>query len=269
MTDPNAQFIGSIPAAYDRYLGPVLFDPYADDLVARLPLSAATAVLELACGTGILTARLRRAMPAAAPLTATDLNEPMLTHARAKVSLSGITWRAADAQELPFPDRGFDVVACQFGLMFFPDKASALKEARRVLRRGGFLGFNVWASLAENPLGRIARDTIARFFTSDPPTFYDVPFGFHDETVLRGLLKAGRFEVIAFERVTLEARSPAAIEVARGLVTGNPTLVPVTERATAPVDEVIQAVADDLAAVGGTAPFRVPMQALVVVGRAV
>ncbi len=269
MTDRNVEFTGSIPIAYDRYLGPMLFEPYATDLADRLSSVPMAAVLEVAAGTGILTARLRRAMPPTATLTATDLNEPMLDFARAKMPGLGITWQPADAQELPFRDTSFDIVACQFGIMFVPDKARAFLEARRVLRPHGHLVFNVWLSLADNPVGRIAHDTIGRFFSSDPPTFYEVPFGFHDESLIRQLLLAADFDVVSCHRVALEARSPSALDAARGLVTGNPILLAVTERATAPAEEIIQAVAASLAAEGGAAPFRLPMRALVVVARAV
>jgi ubiquinone/menaquinone biosynthesis C-methylase UbiE len=269
MIDQNVQFTGSIPGAYDRYLGPLLFEPYADDLVARLRSMPMAAVLELAAGTGILTARLRQAMPASAALTATDLNEAMLGFARAKLPEQGITWQLADAQDLPFPDASFDAVACQFGIMFVPDKARAFREARRVLRPRGQLAFNVWQSLAENPLARIARDTIGQFFSSDPPTFYDVPFSFSDEPLIRELLQAAHFELVGCHQVALEARSPSADDAARGLVTGNPIVLAVTERATAPAEEIIRAVAAALAARGGAAPLRLPMRALVVQARAV
>lgn len=263
MADQNVQFTGSVPAAYDRYLGPMLFEPYAADLVGRLQLSTAANVLELAAGSGILTARLRRALPATAALTATDLNAAMLAYARAKMPDAAITWQPADARELPFPDGAFDLVACQFGFMFVPDKLRAYREARRVLRPGGELAFSVWCSLAGNPVGRIARDTIAEFFASDPPTFYDVPFGFHDVSLIVGVLHAAGFEVASQERVTLEARSASAGDAARGLVTGNPVVLAIEERATAPVDDIVGAVAARLAAAGGAAPLRLPMSALV------
>jgi ubiquinone/menaquinone biosynthesis C-methylase UbiE len=268
MTDRNAQFTGSIPAAYDRFLGPMLFAPYADDLIARLTVPPSTAVLELACGTGILTGRLRRALPVSVSLTATDLNEPMLAYARTQVDDAGITWQTADAESLPFPAATFDAVACQFGLMFVPDKSRAFGEVRRALRPQGQFIFSVWLSLAENPLCLIARDTIARYFTSDPPTFYEVPFGFHDEANIRGLLKAASFEAVSCERVVLEARSPSSHDAARGLVTGNPVLLDIMERATASPEEIIHAVAAALAAVGGSTPFHLPMRALVVSARA-
>jgi SAM-dependent methyltransferase len=260
MTDQNAQFTGSIPAAYDALLGPMLFAPYAADLAARLRVPRAAAVLEVACGTGILTNQLRRALPAPATLTATDLNEPMLAHARARVPDAGITWQPADAQDLPFPDSAFDAVVCQFGMMFVPDKARAFGEVRRVLRPQGQFAFNVWSDLAENPVGRIARETIARYFTGDPPTFYEVPFSLHD---------ASYFEVVSCERVELEARSATAQDAARGLVMGNPILRDVVERASAGPEEIVQAVAAALSAAGGAAPLRLPMRALVCIARAV
>lgn len=268
MTDRNAQFTGSIPVAYDRDLGPLLFEPYAEDLVSRLDCGTRSSVLEIAAGTGIVTARLRRALPAAAAFTATDLNPAMLDFARAKIREPGIEWRQADAQALPFPDAAFDAVACQFGVMFVPDKARAFREARRVLRPGGHFAFNLWLSLAENPVGRIARDTVAKFFAPGAPIFYDVPWGFHDESLVRELLRAARFDVASCERVELEGRSPSALDAARGLVTGTPIFSAVTESATAPADEIIRAVAENLAAEGGAAPLRLPMRALVVIARA-
>ena len=268
MTDRSAQFTGSIPAAYDRYLGPMLFEPYAADLVARLAVPPKAAVLELACGTGILTQRLRRALPVTATLTATDLNEPMVAYARGKMPNAPVTWQQADAQLLPFPDAGFEAVACQFGVMFVPDKARAFSEVRRVLKPNGLFAFNVWESLDENSFGRIARDTIDRYFTSDPPTFYDVPFGFHDVPQIRGLLRAARLNVVSCDAVELEAKSPSAQDAALGLVTGNPVILDVTERATAPAEEIVAAVAQALAAEGGDTPLRLPMRALVFLAQA-
>jgi ubiquinone/menaquinone biosynthesis C-methylase UbiE len=268
MPESSVAFVGSIPAAYDRYLGPMLFEPYAADLVARLAAEPVRDVLEIAAGTGMLTARLRGSLPPSAKLTATDLNAPMLEHARTKLRDPAIAWQTADAQALPFANAAFDAVACQFGLMFMPDKALAFREARRVLRDGGRFAFNVWLSLDENPVGRIAHATIAAFFPSNPPTFYEVPFGFHDETRIRELLSAARFDPVRCERVIFEAHSPSARDAARGLVLGNPVLLAIQERAAAPVDAIVDAVAEALAAEGGGAPFRAPMSALVFVCRA-
>ncbi|MDH5284102.1 MAG: methyltransferase domain-containing protein, partial [Gemmatimonadota bacterium] len=257
------------PEYYDRYLGPLLFAPYARDLVGRLPRLTAGPVLEVACGTGIVTDHLRKALPAGMAIVATDLNEPMLTYARAARPLgAGVEWRPADAQALPFPDAAFEAIVCQFGLMFVPDKAAALQEARRVLKRGGMLAFNVWAAFPQNPIGRIADQLISSYFPDDPPTFYRVPFGLDDEAGLREMLTASGFEVVAAERVTLMATSPSATDAAQGLVFGNPVQLAIQERGTVPPATIAASLADALAAVGGSAPFSAPMCALVFVARA-
>jgi len=156
MTDEHAKFSGSIPAAYDRYLGPVLFQPYAEDLAARLRLTRSSSVLELACGTGILTRVLRTHFPSTVKLVATDLNEPMYRQAADKFRKGEkVRWLQANACDLPFEDQKFDAVVCQFGIMFVPDKALAAREVYRVLKRGGIFLFNVWDALNYNKLPQI------------------------------------------------------------------------------------------------------------------
>jgi SAM-dependent methyltransferase len=270
VNESNAQFVGSIPEHYDRFLGPMLFEPYAADLVNRLRVPAAGRVLEVACGTGIVTKRLRAALPPDATLVATDLNEPMIAYARVARGLgSGVEWRQADAQALPFTEAAFDAVVCQFGLMFVPDKGLALREAHRVLTPGGVLAFNVWGAFEYNPVGRIAHTVITGFFPTDPPTFYQIPFGLDDEPGLQRLLADARFEVTDIGRVTLEARAASATDAARGLVMGNPVVLAIEARGSAEPEAIITALATALTAVGGAAPFRVPMCALVVLARAV
>ncbi|HQR17818.1 MAG TPA: methyltransferase domain-containing protein [Gemmatimonadales bacterium] len=268
MAEANAQFVGSIPEHYDRSLGPMFFEPYAADLVGRLRVPPGGRVLEVACGTGIVTARLRKALPPDATLVATDLNEPMIAFAKTARSLGGtVEWQTADAQSLPFPDASFDAVVCQFGLMFVPDKALALREAHRVLKPGGVLAFSVWQDLDANPVGRIAHTVISGFFPTDPPTFYLVPFGMDDEPLLRRLVTEAGFQVTTLDRVKLEARSPSATEAARGLVLGNPVYGAIEARGTAKPDVIMAAVAAALAEAGGSAPLRLPMGAIVVVAR--
>ena len=270
MTDLNAQFAGTIPATYDRCLGPLLFEPYARDFVSRLPWDQYQDVLELAAGTGILTHHLRRALPARANLTATDLNPDMLAIAQAKYpNLPRVAWRQADAQALPFPDASFDAVACQFGIMFFPDKPAACRDIRRVLKRGGLFAFSVWDSLDHNPLGAIARSTVNRFFTADPPTFYDVPYGFANPPLLREWLVQAALEVLSMDSVAQVNQSPSAYAAAEGIIAGNPALISIQERATAPADLIVRAAAEELGARYGHAPCRLPMRALVITARAV
>jgi ubiquinone/menaquinone biosynthesis C-methylase UbiE len=268
MTDANAAFAGSIPERYDEYLGPLFFEPYAVDLAARLRLDAGDALLELACGTGIVTRHLVAGLPRGASLTATDLNEAMLAIAQKKIDhTEPVTWQAADACALPFGDDWFDAVVCQFGLMFFPDKPLALREAHRVLHPGGSLLFNVWDSFAENPLGRIAHDVIARFFTSDPPGFYNVPFGMSDVGAIETMLHDAGFAFVEAETKAVTARSVSAHHAATGLVTGTPVVHAIHDRATASPEAIIAAVSTALAAEGGEAPLALPMRAHIFTAR--
>src|SRR5438093_3635799 len=143
MAGSDTKFVGSIPEKYDKHLGPFLFEPYAADFVRRVVFPKGCRVLELACGTGILTRKILESLPGDGWLTATDLNEPMLAHVRGRLkSDPRLEWRTADASKLPFPDDSFHRVVCQFGVMFFPDKLVALQEARRVLKPGGEFAFN-------------------------------------------------------------------------------------------------------------------------------
>lgn len=269
MDNKNAQFAGSIPAAYDRYLGPIFFQQYAEDLAARLVVEPNSSVLELACGTGILTRKLRDRLPASVKLVATDLNEPMFRNAAAKFQeTEAVEWKQADACNLPFGDRSFDAVVCQFGIMFVPDKALSAREAHRVLKPGGVFLFNVWDSLEQNPLGRIPHETIASFFDKDPPTFYQVPFGYHDHAEIRRVLEEAGFGDVRLEVVDKIATGSTPQDAAIGLVHGNPVAVAITERDPSLLPVITKAVAEALAKNLGETDIRAPMRAIVVEARA-
>ncbi len=265
----NAAFAGTIPEHYEAGLGPVIFVPYADDLARRIAARVTTGhLLETACGTGLLTRRLDALLARAVRITATDLNEGMLAHARSKVAPSErLDWQTADAAALPFAPETFDAVACQFGLMFVPDKAMAFREARRVLLAGGQFFFSVWCRIEENPFARIAHATIGSFFASNPPTFYQVPFGFHDPKAIASHLRDSRFGEVSIERVDVEVVSPSARDFARGLVEGNPIVNAIREAAL-PFGKIVDAVTAALVAEGGDAPFRSTTSALVCSARA-
>jgi SAM-dependent methyltransferase len=261
--DPNIIFEGSIPENYDRYLGPAFFEPFAIDIAARLQGEQPKNVLELACGTGTLTRRLRDSLAPAARLVATDLNPGMLAFAQGKFgAIENLEWQVADASALPFSDGSFDAVVCQFGLMFVPDKESAMRECYRILGSGGVFLFNVWDSMEHNPFGWIAHKTIATFFEYDPPNFYELPFGFYDADLIRGLLQRAGFMAIEASLVTLPCRSPSAAEFAIGLIRGNPVATAIEERGVDP-DEVIRSVGQEIAERYGAAPVESTMQAFV------
>lgn len=268
MKDEHAQFSGSIPATYDRHLGPMLFQPYAENLAARLPVAKNGSVLELACGTGILTRALRTHLPSTVKLTATDLNEPMFRHAAAKFRKDEtVQWLQADACSLPFGDRMFDAVVCQFGIMFVPDKALAAREAHRVLKSGGLFLFNVWDAMEHNELGQLTHQTIASYFDKDPPTFYEIPFGYHDQDEIKRVLKEARFQEIKTEVVAKVGAANRAEDAATGLVQGNPVAVAIAERDPSLLPVINKAVAQAIAGRFGETDIRAPMRAIVVEAR--
>lgn len=264
----NLSFVGSIPDNYDRYLGPSHFEPFAHDLASRVAGARPQgAVLEIACGTGIVTKRLRARLPSSVRLVATDLNQPMLDYARAKLADASIEWQQADAMALPFGASSFGAVVCGFGVMFMPDKSVAFRESRRVLTNGGPFVFNVWDGFDGNECSHIAHQTICTFFGGDEPTFMKIPFGFNDRDLIGRLLSGSGFDRLEIEPVTIVTSSPSARDYATGVIRGTPNSHEIKQRGI-PLDEVIEAVTNALAPVFGDKPFRADRRALVVTARA-
>lgn len=208
-TNVDRSFAGSIPRLYQEVLVPLIFDPYASDLAARARASEPSALLEIGAGTGVVTRELARVLPDDASIIATDLNQPMIDHAASIGTARPVQWRQADAMQLPFPDDSFDMVVCQFGVMFFPDKVAAFAEARRVLRPGGVLLFNVWDRIETNEFADLATTALGALFPSDPPRFLArTPYGYHDRTQIACDLERGGFATPAAID-TVQARSRA------------------------------------------------------------
>jgi len=198
-----ASFAGEIPVHYDRGLGPVLFHDFGDQMAVRAAAQAPSDVLELAGGTGIVSRRLRDRLPAAARLTVTDLAAPMLDVARSKFAAEeAVTFQTADACALPFADGAFDLAVCQFGVMFFPDKAKGFAEAFRVLRPGGRYLFSAWDAQPHNPMSIVTQRAVDRLLPDDPPRFYDVPFSYQEDL----LDPTGRTVTISFRKLFLPQR---------------------------------------------------------------
>lgn len=186
-------FAGSIPELYDTYLVPLIFEPYAADIVARLASRPLTRVLEIAAGTGVVTRAMASTLPESVFIVATDLNQPMIDRASTIGTRRAVEWRQADAMQLPFQDGTFDAVVSQFGVMFFPEKARAYSEAHRVLKPGGVFLFNVWDRIEENEFASTVTTALATLFPADPPRFLArTPHGYYDhETIERDLVKGG------------------------------------------------------------------------------
>jgi ubiquinone/menaquinone biosynthesis C-methylase UbiE len=230
--DAERRWSESMPAAYEQYLVPVVFRPFAEDLAARAAALQPRRVLELAAGTGVLTSGLIAAAPSA-EVTATDLNEAMVALGSARVP--GAVWQQADAQRLPFPDQGFDLVVCQFGVMFFPDRVAAYTEIRRVLAPGGRFLFNTWGPLGTHAFGAALQAGLERAFPVDPPRFLPtVPHGYADPAVVAADLVAAGFAVEEERELTLEGRAATAADVAIGFLTGTPVRAAVEERGDGP-----------------------------------
>ena len=243
----HVSFAGSIPEEYDRGLGPVIFAGYASDMARRAASLAPVHVLELAAGTGIVTRQLRDRLPAETNLTATDLNPPMLDVARRKFAPGErVTFATADAMSLPFADAAFDAVVCQFGVMFFPDKARAYNEVHRVLAPGGRYLFSVWDSHRHNPYGRIAHEVVSGFFPENPPQFYHMPFHYHAiDPIKEALLDAG-FSDIRIHVMPLAAGTMDIAAFARGLVHGNPTIDEIHKRGSIDPERIVHALTEAL-----------------------
>jgi SAM-dependent methyltransferase len=268
MVDTARHFGGSMPEYYDRIMGPAQFERFADDLVRRLPAQPGGAVLELACGTGIVTQRLRQQLGGSVRLVATDISEAMLHYARAKVG-GDIEWRTADAAALPFTDREFGAAVCAFGVMFVPDKERLFAEARRVLREGGVLVFNVWDGLENNAHGRAADEALGELFPNDPSMKSGaMPYEFNDRTRIASILERAGFARPRTEAVRLQCGAPSAREFATGQLRGTPRGALIEQRG-AKLDGVIERLAQKLARIGGSEPFVYTAQALVVEARAV
>lgn len=261
MSEQAARFVGSIPENYDRGLGPYVFDEYAADLSRRVADLQPRSVLELAAGTGIVTRKLRDSLAENCDLLASDLNPQMLDVAKAKFrSNESVRFAQADAMDLDFGGAIFDVVVCQFGVMFFPDKRHSYTEVHRVLNSQGSYIFNVWDSWDANPFAQITHEVVAHIFPDDPPGFYKVPFGYHNaDEILQSLSQAG-FAQVNIESLSLKSRIPSADDFAKGLVFGNPLYEEIVMRGGDP-QEVCTAVAK---AIDQQLGRDMPLKALIV-----
>ena len=211
MLETDKIFAGSIPENYDRYMVPLIFEPFAADLARRAASFSPGAVLEIAAGTGVVTRALAPKLSPGATYTVTDLNQPMLDYAAARQPPdSRIEWRQADALALPFEDAAFDLVFCQFGVMFFPDRISGYREAKRVLKPGGHFLFNVWDRIEENVFANDVTNALAEMFPDDPPRFLArTPHGYHDTALIRREVEEAGFSDVAIETRKERSRAPS------------------------------------------------------------
>lgn len=256
-------FGDEVARLYERYLVPLIFEPYAELTAQHLARRPATRVLEIACGTGVLTRALAVWLPASVSITATDLSPAMLEQAKQIGTCRGVTWQHADALALPFPNASFDVVVCEFGVMFFPDKPRAFAEARRVLTPEGMFAFSVWDRIEENEFADVVTQAMESVFPEDPPTFMRrTPHGYFDRlTIERDLAAAGFPSPFAFETIAARSRADSPRIPAIAICLGTPLRNEIEARDPSRLADATDAAARALAARFGQREIEGKMQA--------
>jgi len=240
-------FVGSVPEIYERFLVPLIFESYAQDLAARLAAVKPRRVLETAAGTGALTRVIAARLAPDARLVATDFNQPMIDQAQMRLSDDQIEWKQADALALPFADEHFDAMVCQFGVMFFSDKVRAYEEAHRVLRPGGHLLFNVWDTISANEFADVVTQALELLFREDPPRFLArTPHGYNDVLRIQQELSVARFSNISCDAVEMVSKASSPRDPAVAYCQGTPLRNEIESRDPTRLEEATKFAADAL-----------------------
>jgi ubiquinone/menaquinone biosynthesis C-methylase UbiE len=202
---------GKPPVNYERFFVPAIGEPLATDLIRLAALRPSERVLDVACGTGVVARLASQLVGASGTVAGLDANPGMLAVARSATPPGmPIEWHEASAEAMPFPDTSFDVVLCQMGLEFVPDKDAALREMRRVLVRGGRLILNV---PGPTPLlFNIMREALARHVGAEAAGFVDHVFSLHDTAEIQDLISGAGFHDVSVQSDTKSLRLPAPEE---------------------------------------------------------
>ncbi len=240
MSDSDKDFVGSIPEIYDDYLVPLIFESYARDIAVRVATINPATILETAAGSGVVAREVIEVLSEHSQYTVTDLNQPMLDHAAAKQVVDArLQWKQADALDLPFDDSSFDVVVCQFGVMFYPDRVQGFSEARRVLKSGGTLIFNVWDRIEENEFADVVTAAAATVFPDNPPMFMSrTPHGYYDESIIRADLTEAGFGGVEYEALDAISSAPSPRHPAIAYCQGTPLRNEIEQRDASRLHEV-------------------------------
>ena len=262
MEKTDTVFSPSIAALYEQHLLPLLFTPYALDLAGRLQTPTDAALLEIAAGTGAVTRILQTQQPQSVSITATDLNPGMLEVATECVKQQNVRFLVADAQSLPFPDKTFDAVLCQFGVMFFPDRIAAYKETLRVLKAGGTFLFNVWDHIEKNGLTFEVSRATKHGTAQDTPGFLERgPFGYADVNLIRSDLETAGFTHVSCDTVEKIGHTPSPREAVEGLCHGSPLRAEIYAHGEELAATRIRAAVEAISKRYGTGPIAAGMSA--------
>ncbi len=259
-------FSGSVAENYDRHMVPLIFEPYAADMARRAASLSPSADLEIAAGTGVVTRALAPRLSPGASYVVTDLNQPRLDYAASRQGPDNrIKWRQADALALPFENASFDLVCCQFGAMFFPDRPAAYREARRVLKPGGHFLFNVWDRIEENVFADEVTNALARIFPDDPPRFMArTPHGYHDTALIRSDLEKAGFSRVVIETRAEQSRAASPRIAAVAYCQGTPLRNEIQARDAGKLEFATDCAASAIAARHGNGEVAAKIQAHIV-----
>jgi ubiquinone/menaquinone biosynthesis C-methylase UbiE len=256
-------FTGSVPANYDKYLGPMFFEPYARDVADLIDPSVVRNALEVCSGTGRVTRHLRQVLPSTTTLIASDLSPDMQAVAREKLKHLPIDWQIADVQALPFDDNSVDLVVCYFGYMLVPDKEKAFSEALRVLRKGGMLMMATWDKLENNEASHVFRKILKQYLGDTLPDSYKLPYSMHDPEAIVQVLKQSGFSKVESKRVEKQMEVESATVAAHGLVMGGSLYNEISKRDPGLANEIMVKVEKELAEKYGQAPMISRMSAII------
>lgn len=221
--DAVLNFNGSVPEVYETVLGNFIFEPFAVDIVNRISNKNAFNVLELAAGTGRVTKHLIHAFSPNAKIVASDISLPMMEKAKLVVSSQNLTWQQVDIADIPFSEGSFDVIVCQFGVMFLQDKLRAFSEIRRVLKLGGQLLFSTWACIEENPIWKISNQVATKFFGPAPAAIQKSgPFSICNAVDAEAQLHDAGFIHTKVEKQRITSSISSASLAAKGFIHGLP-----------------------------------------------
>jgi SAM-dependent methyltransferase len=262
------QVAGSAAQVYERELVPAIFGPWASRVVAVAAPAAGERVLDAACGTGVVARLAAERVGADGRVVGFDLNPGMLMVARSlPVGGAPVGWVQATAGRLPFPDSSFEVVCCQLGLQFFPDRAAALAEMARVLVAGGRLVAMVWQSIDHSPGFEVLAAALDRHIGPAAGAVMRAPFGLGDEGTLRGLVAGAGFQDVRVDRKAGVVRFGSAQELVVGYGAGSPLAGPIGGAGPAARAGLLAEVQAALEPWQGHDGLAFPIEALLVSGR--